>query len=85
MCSTSTLAEINQQSLDKQRISLSERFIDPYELLTRYQTFHSNAEALLHDSRNVNESNLLAYEIHHTRNKEFTEVLQILNGDLDNG
>lgn len=69
MCSSSTLEEIEQQAQDKLRISLSQRFISPIELLTRYEAFHTNAATLL-------KPETLEYDIHVKRSKEFGEALE---------
>jgi uncharacterized protein YuzE len=71
MCN-STLAEISHQQADKLRISLTNRFIDPVELLTRYHKFYANAEALIKPTSNME---AITKEFFNKRETEYKNAL----------
>ena len=85
MCSSSTLALIAQETADKARIALQDRFKTPLEILTHYATFHANAEDICNPSKNLCELNKIIHELHFERAKEFKEALikQNLTFDFD--
>ena len=72
MC-TNTLGEIAQQQADKLRISLTNRFLSPKELLTRYHRFYANAEPLIEPSSDVD---TLTKNLFKEREAEFKNSLQ---------
>lgn len=75
MCTPSTLGSIAQETLDKQRIALQERFLNPLELLTRFANFHLNAEAICQPTKNICELNKIIHDLHSERAREFKEAL----------
>lgn len=74
-CPPSTISDLQRQADDKARIEahqkLSERFLPPIELLTRYKTFHENCEALVKPDTNER-------EVHAQRAREFREALEVI-------
>lgn len=74
MCTTSTLGVIARQHEDKLRISLTNRFIKPEELLTRYLNFYSSAEPLTDPT-----TDSIIKDLFKERKREFEQALQKQN------
>jgi len=79
MCKNTTLGDIARQQEDKLRLSLSDRFIPPNELLARYHKFYANAEPVIKPCKVSSKMDALTKALFLERKKQFKDALQKVN------
>lgn len=79
MCQNATLGDIARQQEEKLRISLSERFITPTELLAHYYKFYANAEPLIKPCKISSKMDTVTKALFSERKKQYSDALHKVN------